>query len=446
MYWSIPDTTDISAKNSSHQQAYTLFNIHLNGVHHCSVRYSQLHTFNDELQRFFTSAMSKMPAFPPKKFLSLSSKDTEERRSQLENYLQHIVQNKYLVSSSYFKDFFLNAQQETFSNGSLNKNNDEINLAIRLLNNHEITIENFSLNSATSRLLDACASKIQLNEDFLTYFALYFYDEQDNELHILRPLYEFESPYLSLKQMRKVYEHACIVLKKSYWNSDNDLLLLDDRRTRNLLFVQAQYEIEQSRSLSINTDIDQQLQILRDNSSLKEYILLARTSKFYGHIVVRQCSILYPIADKSKQKLRPCSLIMGNSELTCFINLDDNKKTSSNNKEVSFKVTRIRCWKSNRTQHETNIAMEYLIKKDHLEWITIHTMHAALVSSCLQEMVDEILLKKAGAANSVSAPVTSDAVGVSSKSANGLMTRSDADVERLNNNDLFDRGEGDDEL
>ncbi len=53
MYFSVPDTTEVSAKSSSNQQAYTLFNIHMNGVHFCSLRYSQLHTFNQELHHLF---------------------------------------------------------------------------------------------------------------------------------------------------------------------------------------------------------------------------------------------------------------------------------------------------------------------------------------------------------------------------------------------------------
>ena len=49
MYFSIPDTTEISAKKSSNQHSYILYNIHINGIHHCSLRYSQLYTFNNEL-------------------------------------------------------------------------------------------------------------------------------------------------------------------------------------------------------------------------------------------------------------------------------------------------------------------------------------------------------------------------------------------------------------
>ncbi|CAF4297434.1 unnamed protein product, partial [Rotaria sp. Silwood2] len=129
MHFSIPDTTEVSAKTSSNQQSYTLFNINMNGFHHCSLRYSQLHKFNEELQRLLPTAMANIEQFPPKKFFSLTSKETEERRILLEHYLQSIGQNKYIITSSYFNEFFFNAQLETFSN-ELSDNNNKINLTI----------------------------------------------------------------------------------------------------------------------------------------------------------------------------------------------------------------------------------------------------------------------------------------------------------------------------
>lgn len=433
MFFSIPDTTEVSARNSSNKQAYTLFNIHINGIHHCSLRYSQLRTFNEELHLLLPTAMTQMESFPPKKLFSLSIKETDERRILLEHYLQSIVQNKLIITTSYFNEFFLNAQRDTFAMKSMG-NEEKINFKINLLNKHQLTIENLSPNDSTIRLLDACASKIQLQEDFISYFALYFYVENKNQLDILRPLYDFESPYLSLQQTKKIHEQSCIVLKKSYWDSNFDLDLINDNRARKLLFVQAEYEIEQSESF-YPSDIYRQLVVLRENNSFKEYVLLAQTSKFYGHIFLRQCSILFPIEDPAKQKLCQCLVTIGNSEIICCVNEGDKK----NLKEISFKVTRIRCWKVNRTKEGTNLAIEYLMKKDTLEWFTIHTEQAALVSTCLQSMVDEILAKRTDTTK------TTEETSLKVSNGNGLVTRRESELERLNNI-VFDRGEDDDDL
>jgi sorting nexin-17 len=274
--------------------------------------------------------------------------------------------------------------------------------------------------------------------------------KKDNQLNILRPLYDFECPYLSLQQTNKIHENCCIVLKKSYWDLNFDLQLINDRRARNLLFVQAQHEIEQSQNL-YSSDIYQQLEILCENKSFKDYLLLARTSKFYGHIFLRQCSMLYPIDDITKQKLCQCLLAIGNNELLCCINSDEKKKT----KEISFKVIRIRCWKVNRTKQETSISIEYLIKKDHLEWIIIHTEQAPLVSACLQSMVDEILAKRTGATSpsvSVSVPVTPTTTTTTTieqsplQVSNRLAKRTESDLKRLNNNGIFEKDNDDDVL
>ncbi len=62
-----------------------LYKIHVNGAHHCSVRYSQLSSLNDELKRMDSKFLAP---FPPKKVFSLSARDKEERRLMLEKYLQ----------------------------------------------------------------------------------------------------------------------------------------------------------------------------------------------------------------------------------------------------------------------------------------------------------------------------------------------------------------------
>ena len=62
------------------------YNIHINGIYHCTVRYKQLHNLNEQLKK--QHGANNVPAFPPKKFLPLSSNQLEERRAMLEKYIQ----------------------------------------------------------------------------------------------------------------------------------------------------------------------------------------------------------------------------------------------------------------------------------------------------------------------------------------------------------------------
>ena len=43
---------------------------------------------------------------------------------------------------------------------------------------------------------------------------------------------------------------------------------------------------------------------------------------------------------------------------------------------------------------QLELSFEYLVKRERLEWVTITTNQAILISVCLQSMVDELLNKK----------------------------------------------------
>lgn len=60
--------------------------MHVNGAFHCTVRYRQLYNLYDQLRREF--GPNCLPPFPPKKLLPLTPTQTEERRAQLEKFIQ----------------------------------------------------------------------------------------------------------------------------------------------------------------------------------------------------------------------------------------------------------------------------------------------------------------------------------------------------------------------
>ena len=62
------------------------YHIHINGIHHCTLRYKQLRHMHDQLRVLFS--YETLPEFPSKKLLPLSPPQVEERRLLLEKYLQ----------------------------------------------------------------------------------------------------------------------------------------------------------------------------------------------------------------------------------------------------------------------------------------------------------------------------------------------------------------------
>uniref|UniRef100_A0A8C3SVL0 Sorting nexin 17 n=1 Tax=Chelydra serpentina TaxID=8475 RepID=A0A8C3SVL0_CHESE len=143
-----------------------------------------------------------------------------------------------------------------------------------------------------------------------------------------------------------------------------------------------------------------QLKSLQEKVSKKEFIRLAQTLKYYGYLKFEPCVTDFPE--------KGCQVIVsaGSSELNFQVRLP-----SEQIKEGSFKVTRMRCWRvtssvsaprlgsgssPGKTEVKLELAFEYLMSKDRLQWVTITSPQAIMLSICLQSMVDELMVKKSG--------------------------------------------------
>ena len=93
------------------------YNIHINGIFHCTVRYKQLHNLHEQLLKELDVPL---PPFPPKKFFPLTTSQQEDRRLTLDKYIQAIGQNGNINSFELLNGFLLNAQIETANNSVSN--------------------------------------------------------------------------------------------------------------------------------------------------------------------------------------------------------------------------------------------------------------------------------------------------------------------------------------
>ncbi|XP_067008355.2 sorting nexin-17 [Anabrus simplex] len=386
MHFSIPDTEEFSDGNGS---TYMGYNIHVNGVFHCTVRYRQLHNLHEQLKKEYGA--NNLPPFPPKKLLPLSSNQLEERRAMLEKYIQTVGQDPQLVNTDLFNGFLLSAQQETSCEKS-----QEVTLDVFLMNGYRISLKVLTT-ERSDQVLEKVCQQINLPSEYVYYFSLFLIKkEEDGDITILRKLQDFESPYISQKSIQGVHR---VVLRKSYWDPSYDLELMSDRVALNLLYVQTVADVERGWVLS-SRETQQQLASLQARGAKKEYLELARTLKYYGFLQFRPCICDYP---------RPGSRVLvsaGNRELNLRVRLGEGRDI----REGSFKVTRMRCWRittlhnngessngsSINAQPQLELSFEYLMSKDRLQWITIVSEQAILMSVCLQAMVDELLLKKTG--------------------------------------------------
>ncbi|BES94589.1 Hypothetical protein NTJ_07398 [Nesidiocoris tenuis] len=382
MHFSIPETQECETSGLP----YCGFNIHINGEYHCTVRYKQLHNLAEQIRR--VSSSNNFPAFPPKKIWPLSPNQLEERRAQLEKYIQSVGQSYNVPVKELFYAFLLTAQQE-----STLERVREVDLDVFLMNGYKISVTANS-NERSNAVLEKACSQINLPPAYVYYFSLFLLKKEDNgELTIYRKLQDFESPYISQKN---IAGNLKIMIRKSYWDPGYDLELMTDRAALNLLYVQTVSDIERG-WIQCGRNTSDQLTALQSRGAKYEYLELARTLKFFGYIQFKECVCDYPTPDSK------VLISAGQRELNLRID-----SPGGEIKERSFKVTRMKCWRITthndiiETDDETvlqrdpqlDLSFEYLIAKDNLQWITITSEQAILMAVCLQSIVDELLIKK----------------------------------------------------
>lgn len=381
MHFSIPESEEFQDKTGN---SFNLYTISINGAKHCSVRFSQLNNLNEQLVSKY--GKDNIATFPSKKLFSLNSWEKEERRIELELYLQKISENIDILHSEIINSFFSNAQKETEK-----EIETETDVTVYLMNFEKIVLTTSSY-IHTEALLAKCLEKINLKMDFIHYFGLYLVkkDEKDT-IQVVRELQEFENPCISFKEANKLEKHK-ILLRKSTFDLKLEENLLNDKKALNLLYIQAVSEFEWDWVKSTK-EAKIQLEKLQENNSKREFLDLIKTQKHYGFIHLKSCVSNYPEENTMAQ-------ISIGSNFMKYLYLD--KKTNKE-REMDLKVTRIKCWKihSLNNKSATNksnleFSFEYLIRKSTFQWITLKCDQSILLSMCLTSMVDEILIKNEG--------------------------------------------------
>jgi sorting nexin-17 len=383
MHFSIPETEELKEGATT----FTMYNININGVFHCRARYKQLRQFHDELKKEF--GLQALPEFPKKKLLSLSPPEVEQRRIMLERYIQLVSQEPQISNSELFNTFLLTAQQE-----SQTEEAEHVSMDTFLMNGHKITISLMSTDQ-TEDVLEAIAKMIELPDDLVHYFGLFLVRrDEDGDSSIVRQLQDFESPYLSLKAACKNETHR-IVLRKRYWDSAFDKDLLENKVTMNLLYVQACNDLERGWVLASKEQLSH-LERLQKKGSKREFLRMVSTLKYYGFVHFKPSKTDYPEPNTS------VVVAAGQKELNFRINIENQVK------EGSFKITRMRCWRIT-TMYPGNddkaslpsgrksmleLSFEYLMSRDTMQWISIISDQAMLISTCIQSMVDELIMIK----------------------------------------------------
>ncbi|XP_046861939.1 sorting nexin-17-like [Xenia sp. Carnegie-2017] len=387
MHFAILDIEQRSDENGS----YVSYGISINGGFHSSIRYRNLRVLHEQLKKEFGDHVPD--SFPPKKILSLNHAQLQERRDLLEKYLQAISQDPMLINSKTFIKFLLNAQKETCE-----VEEKDVELDVYLLNGKKFQVK-VKNTASTDHVMELAMSHIKLPENMAQYFSLFLVEMEDEEsLVVVRKLQGFESPSLVLLPQKQSHR---LIVRKNFWDSSIEDELYEDKIALNLLFVQAVCDVERDWVIT-SPETMEQLNTLKIKNERKKYLQLARKQKFYGYVQFKPCLMDFP---ESETRVL---INTGGYELNFRIIGSQNTK----GKEGNFKVTRIRCWRvisSRESKNDdiiTKICFEYLFSKSKLQWITIVSDQAMLISLCLQGMVDELIKNRAKNENETSKSTT----------------------------------------
>ncbi|XP_074997476.1 sorting nexin-31 isoform X4 [Calonectris borealis] len=342
---------------------YVLYSVCLEGFLLGKARYSQLRRWDAQLRQLFGSAV---PAFPPKFYLAMTKSMADERRSQLEQYLQNVTLDSNITNSDVFIGFFRKLQQDTFKIQT-----QRAFLDVYLADGSNIRLD-IQTSDTAERILEVTLCKMGLSRELIKYFSLFFFqDHDDGALSVVKKVAEFELPYVSLQSMKEL--HCKLGIRKWYMDPSLDTLLMDCRASLNLLYMQAVQEVKRNWVKPTEGQM-QELEFLQKNANKAKFLELIREMQFYGYMRLDPCICDYPEEGCS------ADIYVGNNEINCCIKLSTNQTKEGATKDSEEDTLELR--------FEYNDSGIW-------QWIILYTKQAFLLSSCLKKMISEQMMKAA---------------------------------------------------
>uniref|UniRef100_U3BUI9 Sorting nexin-31 n=1 Tax=Callithrix jacchus TaxID=9483 RepID=U3BUI9_CALJA len=364
---------------------YVLYSVYLDGFLFCRVRYSQLHGWNEQLRRVFGSSL---PPFPPKYYLAMTTAMADERRDQLEQYLQNVTMDPNVLRSDVFIEFLKLVQLNTFDITT-----KKASLDIFLPNERSIPVEILTSDTA-ERILEVVSHKIGLCRELLDYFGLFLIRfGKEGKLSVVKKLADFELPYVHLASSE--VENCKVGLRKWYMDPSLDSMLMDCKAAVDLLYMQAIQDIAKEWAKPTQAQ-RQNLEALQKEDNQTKFLELAQEVRHYGYLQLDPCTCDYPEPGSG------AVLSVGNNEISCRISLPDGQT-----QDTIFQMSGVKCWQvtflgtlldvdgPQRTLNQ-NLELRFQYSEDsHWQWFVVYTKQAFLLSSCLKKMISENTVKLA---------------------------------------------------
>ncbi|XP_049628910.1 sorting nexin-31 [Suncus etruscus] len=357
---------------------YVLYSVYLDGFLLCRLRYSQLHSWNQQLKRVFGNYL---PRFPPKYYLAMTTAMADARRDQLEQYLQNVAMDPGVLKSDIFIDFWKLVQLETFRIKP-----EQASLDVLLPSGKSVKVAVLTSDTA-ERVLEVLSHKMGFCAELLDYFGLFLIGfRQDGELSVLKKLANFELPFVSLRSAEA--ENCRVGLRKWYLDPALDSRLTDCSATLGLLYSQAVWDMEQEWA-TLSSVQRQELEAHQKEDQPRKFLEQARGFPNYGHLRLDPCTCDFPEPGCAAEPE------VGSGALHCQVTLPDGQK-----QDFTFQMSSVRCWRvtfrgallgkdqSERTLQNLELQLQCL-EGGCWRWFVIYTKQAFLLSNCLQKMISE---------------------------------------------------------
>ncbi|XP_059021897.1 sorting nexin-31 isoform X5 [Mustela nigripes] len=234
---------------------YVLYSVYLDGYLFCRVRYSQLRRWNEQLRRVFGNCL---PPFPPKYYLAMTTSMADERRDQLEQYLQNVTVDPNMLRSDIFIDFLKFVQLDTFSITT-----KTASLDIFLPDGRNIPVEILTSDTA-ERVLEVVSHRIGLSQELLGYFSLFLIRFcKEGKQSVMKKLVDFELPYVSLRSAEA--ENCRVGLRKWYMDPSLDSVLMDCPAALQLIYMQGTLLDTDGPQRTLNQNLELRFQFSEEN-------------------------------------------------------------------------------------------------------------------------------------------------------------------------------------
>ncbi|KAL5479181.1 hypothetical protein EMCRGX_G022672 [Ephydatia muelleri] len=359
-YFRIPDTGEAEDKKGT----YTVFNIHVNGSYHCSVRYSVLLEFFLEVKR--RHDVSQLDPFPSKKILKMSPLDLEERRVDLERFLASLAQDSRINRNNLLPEFFLAAQH-----ASCGVPMQTVQLEVYLINDKKLPISVSNYNNS-DEVLETMCQKLKMAPNLTYYFALFLEKQvpETTEWTTVRYLKSYESPCLSLEKANALCPHR-IILRRNFWRADLAHELLKDEIAVSVLYLETSEQINKQ-EIVVDPEVLKALMALKKKGLKKEYLELAITTPQFG----------YRQVDSIEGRVR-----VGSTEMVTY--------TAEGVELKHMEITKIRCWKVGYDlQGDSSkfyLSVNYHEGNSQFSWVKLQGESALVLTQFLDEAIEELV-------------------------------------------------------